>query len=80
MTKYVVDTNLYVDATRSPHWNQALAGFQRRFAPLLHQHSTVAQEILSGARDRAGYRALYDRWVAPFEQLDRVYTPTHASW
>jgi predicted nucleic acid-binding protein len=77
---YVVDTNLYVEAITTDEGNEALATFQRRFAPFLFQHSTVAQEILAGARDEAGYRAYHADWVAPFEDLGRILTPGHAAW
>ena len=80
MPKYVVDTNLYIDAIRTDEGNRALAEFQRRFAPFLHQHSTVAQEILAGAADAAGYRAYHRDWVAPFEDIGRIITPGHATW
>ena len=65
MPRYVVDTNLYVEAITSAQGNEALAEFQRRFAPFLFQHSTVAQEIVAGAHDEAGYRAYHQDWVAP---------------
>jgi hypothetical protein len=58
----------------------AFAGFQRRLAPFLFQHSTIAQELLAGARDEAGYRAYHEDWVAPFEDLRRIITPAHATW
>jgi len=77
---FIVDTNLYVAAIRSDAGNEALAGFQRRFAPFLFQHSTVAQEILSGAKDEAAYRDFAEDWVEPFEALGRVITPSHAAW
>jgi predicted nucleic acid-binding protein len=77
---YVVDTNLYVEAIRSDEGTRALAAFQRRFAPSLFQHSTVAQEILVGARDEVGYRDFYEDWVAPFEDLGRLITPSHSGW
>lgn len=80
MPRYVIDTNLYVEAITTDEGNEALARFQRRFAPFLFQHSTVAQEILAGARDEAGYRAFYEDWVAPFEDLGRVFTPSHGAW
>ena len=35
MPKYVVDTNLYVEAITTDEGNAALAEFQRRFAPFL---------------------------------------------
>lgn len=80
MSSYVVDTDLYVEAITTDEGNDALASFQRRFAPFLFQHSTVAQEILAGAHDEAGYRAYHEDWVAPFEDLGRVITPSHAAW
>ncbi|HEX2091535.1 MAG TPA: type II toxin-antitoxin system VapC family toxin [Longimicrobiaceae bacterium] len=80
MPKYVIDTNLYVEAITTDEGNEALSAFQRRFAPFLFQHSTVAQEILAGARSEAGYRRYHEAVVAPFEDLGRIITPSHASW
>lgn len=80
MPKYVIDTNLYVEAIQTDGGNTALAAFQQRFVPFLFQHSTVAQEILAGARDEAGYREYLEDWVAPFERVGRIITPSHASW
>ncbi len=80
MPKYVVDTNLYVEAITTDEGNAALAAFQRRCAPFLFQHSTIAQEILAGARSEADYREYHEDWLAPFEDLGRVITPTHMAW
>jgi predicted nucleic acid-binding protein len=80
VTRYVLDTNLYIEAITSDAGNEALAGFQRRFAPFLYQHSTVAQEILAGARGEAGYRDYHEDWVAPFEDMDRMITPSDQTW
>ena len=80
MPKYVIDANLYVEALKTDEGNEALAAFQRRFAPFLFQHSTVAQEILAGARAEADYRDYHEDWIAPFEELGRVITPSHGSW
>ena len=80
MPKYVLDTNLYVAAITTDEGNAALVAFQRRCAPFLFQHSTIAQEILAGARDEADYREYREDWVAPFEDLGRVITPSHTTW
>jgi predicted nucleic acid-binding protein len=80
MPKYVLDTNLYVEAITTDRGNEELASFQRRFAPFLFQHSTVAQELLAGARGEADYRSYHEDWVAPFEDVGRIFTPSHASW
>lgn len=73
-------TFVYVEAITTGEGNAALAAFQRRFAPFLFQHSAVAQEILGGSRDEAGYRAYYEDCVAPFEDLGRIISPSHGSW
>ena len=80
MPKYVVDTNQYVEAITTDDGNAALTAFQRRCAPFLFQHATIAQEILAGARNEADYREYREDWVAPFEDLRRVITPSHATW
>lgn len=50
MPRYVIDTNLYVRATRDNDWNQALEGFVLAFTAELFLHSVVALELLAGAR------------------------------
>lgn len=80
MVRYVVDTNLYVDAITTDEGNRSLADFQRRYAPVLFQHSVVAQEILAGAQNERTYRAYHADWVEPFEDLGRVLSPGHGSW
>jgi len=80
VTRYVIDTNLYVEAIRSDEANAALAAFQRRFPPMLFQHSTVAQELLAGAQDEVVHRRYHEIWVEPFEDLGRVITPDHGAW
>jgi predicted nucleic acid-binding protein len=77
---YIVDTNLYVEAITTDEGNAALAAFQRRSAPFLFQHSTIAQEILAGARNESDYREYYEDWVAPFEDLRRIIAPSHTTW
>lgn len=80
MPKYIVDTNLYVEAITTDEGNAALAAFQRRSAPFLFQHSTIAQEILAGARNESDYREYHEDWVAPFEDLRRIIAPSHTTW
>lgn len=80
MPTYIVDTNLYVEAITTDEGNAALAAFQRRSAPFLFQHSTIAQELLAGARNESDYREYYEDWVAPFEDLRRIIAPSHTTW
>jgi predicted nucleic acid-binding protein len=78
--KYVIDTNLYIEATRSEVAADDLNAFQARFLPHIHLHSVVAQELLAGAVRPELERRLREKLVRPFEAVGRVLTPTHRSW
>lgn len=80
MAKYVLDTSLYVRATRDDEWNRELTAFYSLHTPLVHLHSVVAGELLAGAI-RPGLDEQTRRcFLAPFEAVGRVITPTHAAW
>jgi predicted nucleic acid-binding protein len=78
--KYVVDTNLYIRATRDAELNQALEAFLSAFAPWVHLHSVVALELLAGAISPELERHTDARFIHPFERRGRVITPGAAAW
>lgn len=80
MPKYVVDTNLYIEATRDDKAADALNAFYARTLPSIHLHSVVAQELLAGAIRPELERRLREAVVRPFETVGRVLTPTHETW
>lgn len=80
MPKYVVDTNLYIEATRSEEAADDLNAFYARSLPRIHLHSVVAQELLAGAVRPSLEHRLYEEIIYPFEAVGRVLTPTHWSW
>lgn len=80
MTKYVLDTNLYIEASRNDEVADALNAFQERALPRIHLHSVVVQELLAGAVHPEVERRLIARLVRPFEAVGRVITPTHRTW
>lgn len=80
MAKLVLDTNVYIHAIRNAQARLALAAWQRRMAPHIHQHAIVVSEILIGARDEATLDLWHERWVAPAERVGRVITPGYGSW
>jgi predicted nucleic acid-binding protein len=77
---HVLDTNLYILASRDEGWNSELETFSTAFAPALHLHSVVAQELLSGATTPGLRRRTEAAFIAPFERRRRVFTPGHQSW
>ncbi len=80
MTKYVLDTNIFVQADRDQTWAEQLVAFYAAFLPVTFLHAVVVQELLLGAVNARRGRALYEGYVAPFEARGRVVTPSYASW
>lgn len=77
--RYAVDTNLYIDAMRTPEANAALCAFHEAYAPFEHLSAVVVQELRAGVRGQAATR-LESVIVAPFERRGRVFTPSYAAW
>jgi predicted nucleic acid-binding protein len=80
MRPHVLDTNLYILATRDVAWNRALEAFSTAYAPALHLHSVVALELLAGATSAALRRRTQTALIEPFERRRRVITPGRAAW
>jgi predicted nucleic acid-binding protein len=80
MRKFVLDTNLYIEASRSDEAADALKAFYARSLPYIHLHSAVAQELLAGAVTPSLARDTEAAYLGPFEAVGRVITPTHRTW
>jgi predicted nucleic acid-binding protein len=80
VARYVLDTNLYIRATRDDEWNRALAGFVTAFAPDIYLHSVVAFELLAGALTPALQRRTHKWFIDPYQRRDRIITPRHSTW
>lgn len=80
MTKYALDTNLYVFAMRDLAWKLAVREFLERNMPWMYLHATVAGELLVGARTPKLERDTQRNLIAPFEATGRVITPSCTAW
>jgi predicted nucleic acid-binding protein len=80
VTKYVLDTNIFVQADRDPAWAAQLAAFYLAFLPVTFLHAIVVQELLLGAVSARRGRDLFEGYVAPFEERQRVLTPSYGAW
>lgn len=80
MPKYVLDTNLYIFATRNEDWNRSLEAFYWSFAPFVYLHSVVASELLAGSIRSNLEQKTKARFIQPFESVGRVITPAHGTW
>jgi predicted nucleic acid-binding protein len=78
--KFVLDTNIFIEAIRNRKARVELAEWQRAMAPHLWQHAVVVSELLVGARDEATWKRWFERWVMPAERVRRVIVPKYGAW
>jgi predicted nucleic acid-binding protein len=79
-TKYVLDTNCFIDASRDPAAQRALAQFCHSEAPFLYLSSVVAAELRAGISDPKQARRFEGEVLAPYVRRGRVLTPSAESW
>jgi predicted nucleic acid-binding protein len=78
--KFVLDTQIFIDAFRDPAANEALARFHHAYAPFEYLSAVVAQELRAGVR-RSGDRKVLERNVlAVFERAGRMVAPSAMAW
>ncbi|MGH7459812.1 MAG: type II toxin-antitoxin system VapC family toxin [Longimicrobiales bacterium] len=80
MPRYILDTNVYIHATRDEAWANQLTIFLLAFRPSVYLHSVVAMELLVGAIKSDQARRVQEAFIQPFERRRRIFTPTHAAW
>jgi predicted nucleic acid-binding protein len=78
--KYVVDTQLFIDAFRDRAANEALQQFHHGFARFEYLSAIVAQELRAGVRRPADRTALETNVLAIFARANRTIAPSAASW
>lgn len=78
--KYVLDTQLFINAFRDPAANQALQRFHRAFAPFEHFSVVVAQELRAGVTRDRDRKALERHVLNVFERAGRTMTPSANAW
>ena len=77
--KYLLDTNVYLEAVRS---EESRARFRRAFFPLLPAtflSAVVAYELTVDARDRRT-RSLIRDFIQPLERTGRLVSPGFGDW
>jgi predicted nucleic acid-binding protein len=78
--KFVLDTNCFVDASRSESEATALAEFCAWAAPGLYLSAVVAAELCAGARSAKDRRTLQRQVLAPYSRRGRLLIPSAAAW
>ncbi len=80
MAKYVLDTNVILDALNQPAQLEALLGFLHWALPTTYFSAVVALELEAGTTTRR-QRSLLDQQLAgPFSRRGRVIAPSVSAW
>lgn len=80
MRRFVLDTNLYIEAARDRTRAEELAQFSSAFLPSLYLHAVVVQELLAGAVSAEWRREIERVIVGPFERRGRIIVPSYRAW
>lgn len=78
--KYVLDTQLFINAFRDPTVNEALQQFHRVFAPFEYLSVVVAQELRAGLKRAEDRRTLERHVLNVFKRANRTITPSSEAW
>lgn len=78
--KYVLDTQLFIEAFRDRAANEALQAFHRVFAPFEYLSVIVAQELRAGIHRPQDRKALEKNVLRVFERANRTITPSADAW
>lgn len=80
MTKFFIDTNLYVRAFRDEEAAAELRRFYAAFTPVCYLSSVVLHEVLIGAQSSVQARAIYEDLGKPFRRTARIVAPSASVW
>jgi predicted nucleic acid-binding protein len=78
--KFVLDTNCFIDASRTDAGADAFAEFCARAAPRLYLSTVVAAELRAGVGNANQRRALDRRVLSSYVRRRRVVNPSAAAW
>jgi predicted nucleic acid-binding protein len=74
--KYVLDTNVYIDAFRGQEKAEDLKRFLTKHLPLTYLSSVVTMELRTGARTKQQAESLETEVFGPFEKRHRLFAPS----
>jgi predicted nucleic acid-binding protein len=78
--KFVLDTNCFIDASRSDAGAAALAEFSASAAPGLYLSTVVAAELRAGVASARHRRILERQLLSPYLRRGRLLNPSPTAW
>ncbi len=80
MAKYVLDTNVLIDALNLPPALEALLGFLRWALPSTFLSAVVVHELAAGASSTRQKDLLDQQLAGPFARRGRLFAPSAQAW
>ena len=80
LRKFVLDTNCFVDASRTERHATAFAEFCAWAAPGLYLSTVVAAELRAGAGSGEDRRVLERQILSPYVRRGRLLNPSPVAW
>jgi predicted nucleic acid-binding protein len=80
VTRYVLDSNIYIEAIRDRTKAAGLIEFTMAMLTRIALHAVVVQELLAGSVSVLARRKAWRDLVEPFERRGRLLTPSYAAW
>ena len=77
---YTLDSNVLIDAIRTPDALDQLKGFLSWALPQTVLSSVVASELLAGARSDGTRRLVEEEFLGPFTRRRRIIAPSVGAW
>jgi predicted nucleic acid-binding protein len=78
--KYLLDTQLFINAFRDPGANERLQAFHRAFSPFEYLSVIVAQELRAGLKRPQDRKALERNVLKIFTRAGRTIAPSADAW
>ena len=78
--KYVLDTQLFINAFRDAIANEALQRFHQAFSPFEQLSVIVAQELRAGVKQPRDRKALERNVLGVYQRASRTITPSADAW
>jgi predicted nucleic acid-binding protein len=78
--RYVLDTQLFINAFRDPIVNEELQQFHQAFSPFEHLSVIVAQELRAGVQRSQDRKALERNVLQVFQRANRTIKPSADAW
>ena len=78
--KFVLDTQLFIQAFRHQQANEALQEFHRKFSTFEYLSVVVAQELRAGIKRPHDRKRLENNVLGIFDRAGRMITPSGHAW